>query len=524
MPTEPVVSAKSGYVFEKRLIEKFLVANGKCPITGVEMGVEDLIPLKTVPTAETAVVKPRTLECTSIPTMIQQFQSEWDAAALEIFTLRRDLKAAKEELAHALYTHDASCRVIARLVKERDELRALVNAGPVAAASDDAPAAPGPAKKRAREEVSDSPASSVAPSASPAAPAVEDVTPTDETKAALKATLQELSKARKARRVAPLAAAQVAAYAPAPAPLALGAGDATACSVCATLPGAVAVGRSDGTVAVFGTNNSSGGPAIVERWHASVGARNAKCVVACGDALLVAAEGDSEDVVARHDAADGRRLATYAPVPGAGRLCALAPHPSGRFFVEARVGGSWALRDAVRDDGAVLAQRSLAGAPFAAARLHPDGALLATAAGCAVKMWDLKGTAAVVASLDCAPGSAAAGSAADVTALAFSENGYVLATGASDGRVQVWDLRKVACLETHAHAGPVAALAFDPTGRVLAVGAANAVALLNGSKTFAPVKTLACAGPVADLSFSPSDLSSLFVATSGSSVVEVFSH
>ena len=259
------MSAKSGYVFEKRLIEKFLVANGKCPITGVEMGVEDLIPLKTVPTAETAVVKPRTLECTSIPTMIQQFQSEWDAAALEI------------------YTHDASCRVIARLVKERDELRALVNAGPVAAASDDAPAAPGPAKKRAREEVSDSPASSVAPSASPAAPAVEDVTPTDETKAALKATLQELSKARKARRVAPLAAAQVAAYAPAPAPLALGAGDATACSVCATLPGAVAVGRSDGTVAVFGTNNSSGGPAIVERWHASVGARNAKCVVACGD-------------------------------------------------------------------------------------------------------------------------------------------------------------------------------------------------------------------------------------------------
>ena len=120
VPTEPVVSAKSGYVFEKRLIEKFLVANGKCPITGVEMGVEDLIPLKTVPTAETAVVKPRTLECTSIPTMIQQFQSEWDAAALEIFTLRRDLKAAKEELAHALYTHDASCRVIARLVKERD--------------------------------------------------------------------------------------------------------------------------------------------------------------------------------------------------------------------------------------------------------------------------------------------------------------------------------------------------------------------------------------------------------------------
>ena len=503
------MSAKSGYVFEKRLIEKFLVANGKCPITGVEMTVDDLIPLKTVPSAETAVVKPRTLQCTSIPTMIQQFQSEWDAAALEIFTLRRELKAAKEELAHALYTHDASCRVIARLVKERDELRALVNAGPVPGAAADPAAAPGPAKKRARED-HDAPADPAAP----AGPALEEITPTDETRGVLKATLQELSKARKARKVPPLAAEQVAAYAPAAQPLALGAGDAvTGCAVCAALPGAVAVGCSDGSVAVFGTSG------YAARWRASVAARSAKCVAACGDALLVAAEDAAADVVACYGAADGHRRAAYAAVPGAGRLCALVAHPSGRYFVEARARGSWALRDAARDAaGTVVAQRRLAGAAFACAQLHPDGVLLATAAGGAVKMWDLKGAAAVVASLDCECAAGARG----VTALAFSENGYILATGAGDGRVRIWDLRKVACLETHAHAAPVASLAFDPTGRVLAVGTAHAVALLSGAKTFAPVKTLECAAPVTALAFSP-EPSSLFAATSRPNIVEVFS-
>ena len=494
------MSAKSGYVFEKRLIEKFLVANGKCPITGVEMTVDDLIPLKTVPSAETAVVKPRTLQCTSIPTMIQQFQSEWDAAALEIFTLKRELKAAKEELAHALYTHDASCRVIARLVKERDELRALVNAGPLASIpssepQDAADAAPNPAKKRAREDP-DLPAA-------PAAPAVEDVSPADDVKGVLKATLQELSKARKARKSAPLAAEQVAAYAPAATPLALGARDAAPCAVCAALPGAVAVGCTDGSVAVFGT---AGGAPFTQRWRAPVAARSAKCVAACGDALLAAAEADAADVVALYDAASGRARAAYAPVPGAGRLCSLVAHPSGRYFVEARAAGSWALRDAARDAGTVVAQKSLAGARFACAQLHPDGVLLATAAGGAVKMWDLKGAAAVVASLDCE-----CAGAGGVTALAFSENGYILATGARDGRVKIWDLRRVVCLETHAGAG-----------HVLAVGAGRAVALLNGAKTFAPVKTLECAAPVAALAFSP-EPTRLFAATSRTGIVDVFS-
>ncbi|KAF7930635.1 uncharacterized protein EAE98_005035 [Botrytis deweyae] len=117
-PQHPVASSKSGNVFEKRLIESYISENHKDPVTGEDLEIADLIDLKSA-----KIVTPRPPTLTSIPSLLSTFQNEWDALALESFTIRQQLHQTRQELSTALYQHDAAVRVIARLTKERDEAR-----------------------------------------------------------------------------------------------------------------------------------------------------------------------------------------------------------------------------------------------------------------------------------------------------------------------------------------------------------------------------------------------------------------
>jgi pre-mRNA-processing factor 19 len=100
------------------LIETYIAENHKDPVNGEELEVTDLIDLKS-----SRIVTPRPPTLTSIPSLLSTFQNEWDALALESFTLRQQLNQTRHELATALYQHDAAVRVIARITRERDEAR-----------------------------------------------------------------------------------------------------------------------------------------------------------------------------------------------------------------------------------------------------------------------------------------------------------------------------------------------------------------------------------------------------------------
>lgn len=105
-------------MFEKRLIEAYIAEHGKDPVNGEELTTDDLIDLKSQ-----RVVRPRPPTLTSIPSLLSVFQEEWDALALETFTLQQTLAQTRRELSAALYQHDAAVRVIARVTHERDEAR-----------------------------------------------------------------------------------------------------------------------------------------------------------------------------------------------------------------------------------------------------------------------------------------------------------------------------------------------------------------------------------------------------------------
>lgn len=114
----PVISSKSGTVYERRLIEAYIGEHASEPTTGTSLSVDELIAVRPSQSA-----RPRAPELTSIPSLLVTFQQEWDALALQVYTLQQTLTQTRQELSTALYQNDAAVRVIARLTKERDDAR-----------------------------------------------------------------------------------------------------------------------------------------------------------------------------------------------------------------------------------------------------------------------------------------------------------------------------------------------------------------------------------------------------------------
>lgn len=430
VPQEPVASRKSGHLYEKRLILKHLQTDGRDPVTGEDLDPADLIELQVNKT-----VRPRPLTATSIPGMLTLFQNEWDELMLETYALKQSLATTRQELAQALYEHDAACRVIARLVRERDEARAMLSAyqqGGYVPASNGGAAA---------MEIGSSGIS-------------------DAILGRMQEKSDELSRTRKGRKAPPSLATKdsISSYT----------ATVSATPHKASKPGVLSVdihptehnlllsGGVDGTAVVFDTaankvaHKLAGHSKKVTHAIFHPDANQQVAITASADKTVKVWSGDSYREAMSFSEHDSE-------------ISAVSVHPVGDYFASFSHDSSWCFYDLPQ--GRCLRKvESGSNDPYHCGAFHPDGLILATgSANGVVSLWDMRKQEAVAA-LSEHQGA--------VNSLCFSENGYSLATGSADGSVRVWDLRKLNPPQSrHVPVGsgtPVNAVAYDRSGSYLA--------------------------------------------------------
>jgi len=438
-----VVSKKSGHLFERRLIEKYIENTGKCPVTNEALALDDLMPVKTSQT-----VKPRPVEATSIPGMLTLFQNEWDALMLETYTLKQHLETVRQELSHALYQHDAACRVIARLIKERDSARASL--------------------ANAQADISATAA------AAPSAMEVEEAGITKEIIKKMTDTSKTLSKGRKKRAVPEghASAEAVASYSNKDSHPIHGASKPGI--LCVDIDGKnqdmVATGGVDGAAMLFNK--------ATKKVVATLSGHKKKVTSVLFHPSNDVVLSTSADKTARVWASSGGEYATAAQILcHKGDVTGATIHATADYFVTSSLDNTWGFHDI--STGATIVQKvdEEVQKGFTSAMFHPDGLILATGTGDSrVRIWDIKAQKNV-ATFD--------GHEAAVASISFSENGYYMASG--DGKaLKLWDLRKLTNFQTL----PVAAacVSFDFSAQFLAAGHGNDLTVFN-TKSWDVVKT-----------------------------------
>jgi|UniRef100_A0ACD5TUC9 pre-mRNA-processing factor 19 len=449
VPEEPVLSKNSGLLFERRLIERYIEDHARCPVTKEELTMDDLVAVKT-----NKIVKPRPLQAASVPGLLGMFQNEWDALMLSNFALEQQLHTARQELSHALYQHDAACRVIARLKKERDESRTLLAQAerqiPISAAGP-APVAITNGKRALEDEVG--------PDGKKMRPGINPVM-IDE----LTECNSMLSAQRKKRQVPPSLApidaleryTQISSH-----PLHK-----------TNKPGILSI-DIDHSKDIIATGGIDTNAVIFDRPSGQVLGTltgHSKKITSLKfvprDELLITGSAD-KTVRIWQGSKDGSYSCRHTLKDHGAEVEAVTVHATQKYFVTASRDNTWCFYDI--STGSCLTQVGEASGQdgYTAAAFHPDGLILGTGTSEAVvKIWDVK-SQSNVAKFD--------GHVGAVTAMSFSENGYFLATAAVDG-VKLWDLRKLRNFRTlspYDPDTPTSSVEFDFSGNYLAVAGAD---------------------------------------------------
>jgi len=442
-PEVPVVSKKTGHCYEKSMLQKYVDAEGKCPMTGEEMTMDDAVEVQA-----NKAVRPRPITATSIPGMLTLFQDEWDTLMLETHELRQHSETLRQELAKTLYQHDAACRVIARLVTERDEARAILSQFKAQAA-----AAPAPAASSMEVE--------------------EEGGITEKIKSEMIAKFDELQAARRSRSKKHPELASVdtlKGYTEQTSNPLHGTGKNAGVS-CMALDAkdedTLLTGGVDGSVVLF--NKKAGKIIKTFKTHSK-----AVTDVQVHPTRNVLFSTSSDKTAVMHVGGSGTTYKKEVIKGHKSAVVGCAIHPTGNYLVTASMDSTWVTHDlssGVRSLSAITDPNVTKG--FSAVSFHPDGIYLGTGSSEGlVQVFDIRTQKAIANCTD---------HKGTVNSMSFSENGYYLATGSEDGTAIVWDLRKLKNTKTYQVGSAVKKVQFDYTGVYLAL-AADTVSVYRAKK------------------------------------------
>lgn len=425
-PQVPVASRKSGNVFEKRLIEAHIAEHHTDPVTSEDLSADDLIELKSA-----RVVRPRPPTLTSIPSLLHAFQTEWDAIALETFTLKQQLAQTRQELSTALYQNDAATRVIARLTRERDEARDALSNVTISAGG---ATSNGDAMHVDSQELPETLAVKV-----------------DETQ-------KELSSTRRKRPVPEnWATAET-----------IQAIESTQFTD-SLYPGSNSVSLDEsGDLALFGGADGVAG-------IYSISQKETVHALKCGSAVTATSWWDSRQVVATFAGAvkcfeNGAEIGQLGSHAGA--ATSLAMHPSGQILASTGVDKSFIFYDL---SNMKVASHIYTESEITCSEFHPDGHLFAVGGKDGqIRLFDVK-SGATMASFD---------AGGPPQSISFSENGTWFASVVrGQTSVAIWDLRKMATIKVLEIGSPVESVHWDYTGQFAAIAGPGCVSVQQYSKS-----------------------------------------
>jgi pre-mRNA-processing factor 19 len=415
----------------------------------------------------------------SIPALLHTLQNEWDALVLETFTLKQQYNATRQELSYALYAQDASVRVAARLIKERDASREAL--GSVQASM------------------------GLPPTATPALSDIEMVdtaTPNilpQETLNIIEDKHEQLSAARKKRK-APAGSATVAQVKnftskhTVPSLHSTSAPGITSIALSHANPGQFLTGGNDKVVQLYDRTTDK---VLAELKGHSKRVNRVALREQDGEVpLILSAGADKLAKVWALDSASNDWLPRSTIRTHKGEVTGLAVHPTQTLALLSSLDGTYSVQDL--NTFKQLYVSPAGDVPFTALQCHPDGSLLGIGtATSTVLIYDLR-SASVAASLTIPDESFSVGS------LSFAENGYQLLAPSGTSTVAVWDLRNQKTTTTIDLGDDftVSNVAYDHAVRLLGVAGSGGLRVF-AHKSWEEVVSFEEGGEVTDFAFGP---------------------